>query len=42
MRLLLTRHHVLPGVYWHLPRGEKEIVRAILEMEMEAEERGRR
>jgi hypothetical protein len=32
---LLTVHHILPGSYYNLPEGEKVVVRAIFEKDMD-------
>ncbi len=32
---LFTKHHILPGNYYNLSEGEKVIIRAFFEKEME-------
>lgn len=34
---LWVRHHLRPGEFWRLPRGEQLFLMASLELEMEAE-----
>lgn len=36
MLWLLNEHHVLPGVYYRLPQGEKAVLRVLFERIMEA------
>jgi hypothetical protein len=35
---LWTRHHLRPGEYWRLPRGEQLFLMASMELEWEAEQ----
>lgn len=37
-----VRHHLRPGEFWRLPRGEQLFLMASLELEMEAEIKARR
>ncbi|WP_176706270.1 hypothetical protein [Paenibacillus hemerocallicola] len=34
-----VRHHLRPGAFWQLPRGEQLFLLASMEMELEAEAR---
>lgn len=34
-----TRHHLRPGAFWQLPRGEQLFLLASAELELEAEAR---
>ncbi len=36
---LWVRHHLRPGEFWRLPRGEQMFLLASLELEIEAEAR---
>ena len=35
MYYLLTQHHILPGIYYNLPDGDKAVIRAMFELDME-------
>ncbi|MGO4268526.1 hypothetical protein AB4Z22_01565 [Paenibacillus sp. TAF58] len=38
LHALWTRHHLRPGVFWELPRGEQLFLLASLELELEREQ----
>jgi hypothetical protein len=38
LHAIWTRHHLRPGEYWLLPRGEQLFLMASMELELEAEE----
>lgn len=39
LHALWVRHHLRPGEFWQLPRGEQVFLLASLELEIEAEVR---
>jgi hypothetical protein len=39
LHLIWVRHHLRPGAFWQLPRGEQLFLLASMEMELEAEEK---
>ena len=39
MYYLFLEHHLLPGAYWRLPQGEKLVIRAFFERDMERRRR---
>lgn len=41
MHALFVRHHIRPGVFWSLPRGEQLLLAASLEIELEDEQNER-
>lgn len=36
---MFVRHHILPGVFWNLPRGEQLFLAASVEIEIEDEQK---
>ena len=38
MHALFVRHHIRPGEFWSLPRGEQLLLTASLEIELEDEQ----
>ncbi|MEF3302394.1 hypothetical protein [Paenibacillus sp. GYB003] len=38
LHLIWVRHHLRPGAFWQLPRGEQLFLLASMELELEAEE----
>lgn len=41
LHVMWVRHHLRPGAFWQLPRGEQLFLLASMEMELEAEARSR-
>ncbi len=39
LHLIWVRHHLPPGAFWRLPRGERLFLLASMELEVKAEER---
>ncbi|WP_168928295.1 hypothetical protein [Paenibacillus ginsengarvi] len=39
LHILWVRHHLRPGAFWQLPRGEQLFLLASMELELEAEDR---
>lgn len=37
MHAIWVRHHLRPGAFWQLPRGEQLFLMASMELELEAE-----
>lgn len=37
-----VRHHLRPGVFWRLPRGEQLLLMASMEIELEPEKKPQR
>jgi len=42
LHALFVRHHLRPGEYWQLPRGEQLFLLASMELELEAEDKARK
>lgn len=42
LHILWVRHHLRPGAFWQLPRGEQLFLLASMELELEAEAAQRR
>lgn len=38
LHAMWTRHHLRPGVFWKLPRGEQQFLLASIELELEQEQ----
>ncbi len=39
LHALFVRHHLRPGEFWRLPRGEQLFLLASIELELEAEQK---
>lgn len=39
LHAIWVRHHLRPGVFWQLPRGEQQFLLASMELELAAEAR---
>jgi hypothetical protein len=42
LHALFVRHHLRPGEFWQLPRGEQLFLMASMELEIEAEQKASR
>lgn len=42
LHALFVRHHLRPGEFWRLPRGEQLFLLASMELELEDEQRMRK
>ncbi len=42
LHALFVRHHLRPGEFWNLPRGEQLFLMASMELELEAEQKARK
>ncbi len=42
LHALFVRHHLRPGEFWQLPRGEQLFLLASMELELEAEQQARK
>jgi hypothetical protein len=37
LHAIWVRHHLRPGLFWNLPKGEQTFLTASMELELEAE-----
>lgn len=42
LHAIWVRHHLRPGEFWQLPRGEQLFLLASMELELEAEQQARK
>lgn len=42
LHALWVRHHLRPGVFWQLPRGEQLYLLSSIELELEEEDKARK